>query len=221
MKKYIVDLTDTASFKGIIIWYPYLREGLEYAKEINVSKVQIRSEENLKRKINFDILAQYDFIQTLHWLVPLHKQSNIEGLYCLRRLEDFAWSPFCDMPIDFSKLTTIKKLNTRYTHSMFGWDKLESLNFLFLSKVCTQDLSFLKHNVNLEYLRLLRGSFNSIHGIDDCVKLRTLFLQSCKFVETLEPTIYNLKLERLNIERCPKIVLNERIRGFVKNIAKL
>ncbi len=104
---------------------------------------------------------------------------------------------------------------------MFGWEKLENLNFLFLSKVDTNDLSFLKENVNLEYLRLLRGRFNSIHGIDNCVKLRTLFLQSCKYVDTLEPTIYNLNLERLNIERCPKIVLNERIRSVVKNIAKL
>ncbi len=110
MKKYIIDLTDTASFKGITIWYPYLKEGLEYAKENKISQVQIRSEEDLKRKCNFDILAQYDFIQTLHWLVPLHKQSNIEGLYCLKRLEDFRWVSFCDIPLDFTKLTTLKNL---------------------------------------------------------------------------------------------------------------
>ena len=208
MIKFKVDLSDTAYFNGITIDYAYIIDGLDYAKKHGIKRVLIKSEEQIKHRFNFEIFKDYDFITTLHWIVPLSKLSEIQGLYNLKNLREFRWGPVNDIPID-------------YHSQISGWDMLSNLQYLFLTKVNTCDLSFLHKNMNLEYLRVLRGKITSINGIDNCSKLRILFLQSCNLINTLEPTIFKLNLDRLNIEKCPNLKISNTIFNSIDKISIL
>ena len=87
---------------------------------------------------------------------------------------------------------------------------LHQLNWLQLSKVRTDNLSFLEKTISLQYLRIIGGSFTSIEDLEKCVNLKTLFLQRCTALTNLKPTIANLyNLERLNLETCRKVSVEE------------
>lgn len=219
MVKYKVDLSDTAYFNGITIDSSYLSEGLEYAKQHGINRVLIRNEEGIKQKIDFELFKKYDFITTLHWIAPLSKLSNIEGIYSLTKLKELRWAPTINLPIDLSAFPHIEMLSTTYCKQMSGWDELNNLKFLFLTKVDTCNLYFLHKVINLEYLRILRGKIVSISGIDNCSKLKTLFLQSCNCISTLEPTIRKLSLDKLNIENCTNLKADETLNKYVKSIS--
>ena len=221
MVKFKVDLSDTAYFKGITIDYAYIIDGLDYAKKHDIKRVLIKSEEQIKHRFNFEIFKDYDFITTLHWIVPLSKLSDIQGLYSLKNLKEFRWGPVSDIPINLSAFPNIEILSIVYHRQIFGWDMLNNLQRLFLTKVNSCDLSFLHKNINLEYLRILRGKMTSINGIDNCSKLRTLFLQSCNLINTLEPTIFKLNLDRLNIEKCPHLRISNSLFNSIDNISIL
>ena len=84
------------------------------------------------------------------------------------------------------------------------------INWLQLSKVRTDNLSFLEKTISLQYLRIIGGSFTSIEGLEKCVNLKTLFLQRCTALTNLKPTIASLyNLERLNLEACRKVSVEE------------
>ncbi|MHC5310661.1 hypothetical protein ACYSNM_11455 [Myroides sp. LJL116] len=89
IKKYKVDLTKTSNFKGIIILFDYLEEGLDYAQQNNIKDVCIRTDinDNQKKTVNFEFLKGRDFIEIFHWLVPLSKKSNMGGVLFIQLKE--------------------------------------------------------------------------------------------------------------------------------------
>lgn len=78
MIKFKVDLSDTAYFNGITIDYAYIIDGLDYAKKHGIKRVLIKSEEQIKHRFNFEIFKDYDFITTLHWIVPLSNYQRFK-----------------------------------------------------------------------------------------------------------------------------------------------
>lgn len=149
----------------------------------------------------------------------MSKLSNIEGIYSLAKLKELRWAPTINLPIDLSAFPHIEMLSTTYCKQMSGWDELNNLKFLFLTKVDTCNLYFLHKVINLEYLRILRGKIVSISGIDNCSKLKTLFLQSCNCISTLEPTIRKLSLDKLIIENCTNLKADETLNKYIKSIS--
>lgn len=72
---------------------------------------------------------------------------------------------------------------------------------------------FLKDTTSLEYLRIIRGSFTSIAGIENCTGLNTLFLQTCTALTKLKPTILNFhSLKQLNLEGCRQVDVKEDLK---------
>lgn len=211
MEKYKVDYSEFSYFKGITIDFDSLEEGLDYAQRHNIKDVLVRSEKNdIKRVINFDFLNRRDFIQTFHWIVSLSKRSNITGLYHLSKLKDFRWGVDNNFDLDLSLFPVLEKVNISYDAKISGWEMLHQLNWLQLSKVRTDNLSFLEKTISLQYLRIIGGSFTSSEGLEKCVNLKTLFLQRCTALTNLKPTIANLyNLERLNLEACRKVSVEE------------
>lgn len=211
MEKYKVDYSEFSYFKGITIDFDSLEEGLDYAQRHNIKDVLVRSEKNdIKRVVNFDFLNGRDFIQTFHWIVSLSKRSNITGLYHLSKLKDFRWGVDNNFDLDLSLFPVLEKVNISYDAKISGWEMLHQLNWLQLSKVRTDNLSFLEKTISLQYLRIIGGSFTSIEGLEKCVNLKTLFLQRCTALTNLKPTIANLyNLERLNLETCRKVSVEE------------
>lgn len=210
MEPFIIDKSDTAYFKGMTVCFPYIKEGLAYAKANGISRILVRGESDKKITVNMDFFRDCDFITVLHWLVPLSQRSDISGLYSLVNLRELRWTPI-KLDIDLSRLVELEELTIRYSSDINGWKCLSNLKKLFLTKVDTEDLTFLEGLANLSYLRILRGSLSSIHGLEKCDKLEVLFLQCCGNITTLLPTLNELRsIERVNIESCRNLAKDER-----------
>lgn len=222
MEKYQVDYSETSHFKGIRMLFEYLEEGLDYAQQNNIKDVCVWTDGDWSKQIiSFDFLRGRDFIETFHWLVPTSKKSDISGLYYLSKLENLRWSDAADFSLDFSYFPLLKVLNIGYGFKIKGWESLKSLNRLLIGSVKTENLSFLQEATNLEYLRIIGGSFTSISGIENCKKLKTLFLQKCTSLVELQPTLHSLNsLEQLNLEGCKKVNIEEQLKSVeIKNIS--
>lgn len=222
MEKFKVDYSESSHFKGIRILFEYLEEGLQYAKKNNIVDVCVWTDGDwTKQKVDFSFLEKKEFIKTFHWLVPLSKKSNIFGAYNLSELEDLRWGGIGDFNFDLSHFKNLEKLNIGYGDKVTGWKNLPNLKRLMIGGVKTEDLSFLQDTTNLEYLRIIKGSFTSIKGIENCKNLKTLFLQSCSSLTDLNKTLKQLpSLEQLNLERCKKINTEQELSGIeIKNIS--
>ena len=219
MEKYKVNLNETSNFKGITILFDYLEDGLEYAHQNNIKDVCIRTDisDNQKKTVNFDFLKDRNFIETFHWLVPLTKRSNIEGLYYLSNLKNLRWD--FDI-IDLSNFPKLENLNIGYSSEVTGWESLKLLNRLMIGGVESEDLYFLNKNDSLEYLRIIKGKFTTIRGLEKCDKLKTIFIQSCNSLIHIKETIKQLKnIENLVIEKCKNVDLKGIELIGLKNIS--
>jgi hypothetical protein len=216
MEKYKIDYSEFSNFQGITIDFNYLEEGLNYAQKRNIKDIFVRLEENsVKQVVNFDFLKGCDFIQTFHWTVSLSKKSDITGLYHLSKLRNLRWGGARDFVFDLSFFPLLEEVNIGYGEKIIGWESLRQLKELQINGVRTENLNFLANTTSLEYLRVIRGSFTSIAGIENCTKLRTLFLQICTALTKLKPTILNLhSLEQLNLEGCRKVDVKEELKGL-------
>ena len=215
MEKYKVDYSEFAHFKGITIDFDYLEEGIDYAQEHNIQDVFVRSESNEKQVVNFDFLKGRDFIENFHWIVFLAKKSDITGLYHLTKLKKMRWGVDNEFELDLSCFPLLEDINIGYNKKIRGWETLNRLKILMLQRVKTDNLIFLSETTSLEYLRIIRGKFTSIEGIENCTNLKTLFLQSCTALTKLKPTILHLhNLEQLNLEACRKVDVKEELNGL-------
>ncbi|PSK89094.1 leucine-rich repeat domain-containing protein [Taibaiella chishuiensis] len=222
MEKYQVDYSETAHFKGIRIQFEHLEEGLDHAQQNGIKEVCVWTDGDWsKQEVSFGFLEGRDFIETFHWLVPMSKKSDIDGLKYLAKLRNLRWSAAGDFNLDLAIFPVLEELNIGYGPKIKGWDSLTHLKRLQVGGLKTEDLSLLQHAVNLEYLRIIGGSFTTIAGIENCKKLKTLFLQKCTALTTLQPTILSLKkLEQLNLEGCKKVNTEEQLKGVdIKHIS--
>lgn len=222
MDKYVLDYGEFSPFKGLRIYSDYLNEGLEFAKSKKINDIAIWSGDDEKRQtIDFNFLEEFHYLKTFHCNVPLTKKSRIEGLYYLNSLKELRWGVSNFFNLNFSKLMSLQRINIDYSDSYKGWENLPNLKRLMIGGVKTEDLSFLQETTNLEYLRIIKGSFTSIIGIENCKSLKTLFLQSCNSLTELNKTLKQLpSLEQLNLERCKKVNVEQELVGVdIKNIS--
>jgi hypothetical protein len=221
MEKYKVDFSETSHFKGITILFDYLEEGLDYAQQNGIKEVCISTDDiDTKKVVNFDFLEGRNFITTFHWLVPLAKKYDITGLYYLSGLENFRWNGATDFNFDLSKTPNLKVLNIGYCEGIKGWESLKSLNRLLIGGVKTEDLSFLSKTDNLEFLRIIRGTFTSIKGLEKCNKLKTIFIQSCNSLIHVKETLKQMSsIENLLLEKCKNVDLKGIELLELKNIS--
>lgn len=210
MEKFKVDYSETSPFKGISILFEYLEEGLEYAQQNNIVDVCVWTDGDwTKQKVDFSFLEGKEFIKTFHWLVPLSKRSNIMGVYHLSELEDLRWD-VGDFSFDLSQLSNLKELNIGYGNKITGWEKLSKLKELLIGGVKTEDLSFLQNTTSLKSLRVIRGSFTSMKGIENLENLEYIMLQSCSKLVDAQYYLESLNsLKGISIESCKMIDLDK------------
>jgi len=213
MEKYQVDFSKTAHFRGIRILFEFLEEGLDHAQENGIKEICVWADsDSSKHVVNFDFLKDRDFIETFHWLVPMSKKSSIDGLKYLSGLKNLRWSGASDFNLNLAIFPALEELNIGYGPKISGWEDLTSLKKLLIGGVKTSDLSLLQQAINLEYLRIIGGTFTTIAGLENCKKLETLFLQKCTALITLQPTIRNLEnLVQLNLEGCKKVNVEQEL----------
>ena len=146
MKGYVVNLSKGANFEGIVIIYDSIEEGLSYAQANRIDKVCIKCNINdgRKKRINFDFLRGMEFVKTFHWLVPLDKRSNIDGMRILQNVEELRWVAGSNIGLDLSPFGSLKSLNIQFSSAVTGWEHLLSLKELMLSAVDESSLCFLR-----------------------------------------------------------------------------
>ena len=209
-----VQYSSSLGFKGARIHIQYLEEGIKRVKKDKIKDVCIWQElDRARYTLNLDFLNGLEFLETFEWLVKLSKKSDIEGLYSLSKLRDFRWAPDNLFPIDFSRLTTIESINTRYHEGLKNLDKLTELKELYLQSVHTEDLRFLPKLDKLELLRIINGKFTSLEGLEQCSNLKKLDLRRCFNLVYAHSTL--LKLRRLE-----SVVLDSKKHDIVEDELK-
>jgi Leucine-rich repeat (LRR) protein len=211
MDKFKVDYSQTSPFKGIRILFDYLEAGMEYAQENEIKSVCVWSDGDWsKQTVDFEFLKDKQFIETFHWLVPLSKKSNIDGIYYLSEMTDFRWAVDTNFPLDFLKLNRVERLNLSYIDTTDNINQAKNLRELYLQSVKTKDCTFLSGISQLEVLRIINGYFYSLDGIDGCKKLRELSLIKCKNLYSVSEYLNKLEsLESVHIEKCKNILDKE------------
>ena len=205
-EKITIDYSDTSCFKGARILFSHLEEGLEYVKKHSIKDVCVwQGLENSRHIVNFDFLKELEFVETFQWQVKLSKKSDIKGIYFLSKLKDFRWSVDNYFNIDFSKLTTIESMNTRYYDGLTNLEKLANLKELYIQTVKTENLKFLPELDNLEILRVINGKFTSLEGLERCKNLKKLDLRRCFNLVHADATLQKLnQLESVTLDSCKK-----------------
>jgi hypothetical protein len=141
MEKYQVDFSENANFRGIRILFEYLKEGLDHAQENGIKEVCIWTNGDWSKvPVNFDFLKDREFIKTLHWLVPMSKKSNVDGLKYLTNLRNLRWSAASDFNLDLSMFPKLEELHIGFGLKIKGWDALSNLRKLMIGGVKTEDL---------------------------------------------------------------------------------
>ncbi len=222
MEKYVVDYSEIAYFKGIRILFEHLEEGLDHAEKNGIKEVCVWTDGDWsKQVVNLDFLKGRGFIETFHWLVPMYKKSNIDGLKYLSELKNLRWTAAGDFKLDLSIFPILEELNIGYGPKIKGWEQLVKLKWLQIAALKTEDLSLLQQAHDLEYLRIIGGSIVTISGIEKCQKLKTLFLQKCTQLRGIKTTISELhELEQLNLESCKNIDITKELAGhMVKHVS--
>ncbi|WP_310605016.1 hypothetical protein [Anaerosporobacter sp.] len=211
MEKITIDYEFTTDIRGVRILFPYLEEGIEYVKKQKVKNVCVwQGFENARYTVNFDFLKGLEFIETFHWLVPLTKKSDIQGLYVLSNLKEFDWAVDNYFNIDFSKLTTIECMNTRYHDGLMNLEKLTNLKELYIQSVKTENLKFLPELESLELLRIINGRFTSLEGLENCKNLKKLDLRSCHKLVYADAVLRKLnQLESVALDSCKRNDIDE------------
>lgn len=180
---------------------------MEYAQKNGIKSVCVWSDGDWsKQTVDFDFLKDKQFIETFHWLVPLSKKSNIDGIYHLSNMTDFRWVVDVKFPLDFSRLSQVERLNLSDIDTTDNINQAKSLRELYLQSVKTEDCTFLSGASQLEVLRIINGYFSSLDGIDSCRKLRELSLVKCKNLYSVSEYLNKLEsLENVHFEKCKNI----------------
>lgn len=203
MEPFTVDYSQTSHFKGIRILFKNIEEGLDYAKKHNIKDVCIWSYlDDTKQTVNFEFLKEFNFIENLHWLVPLSKKSDISGLYYLDKLKSFRWSSQNNFKIDFSKLVSLQSMNIAF-HNLANISHLKNLQKLYVNSVECENLEFLIGLNNLKLLRIIGGKLNSLEGLESCKNLEELDLRRCFKLTSVQSTLDKLNnLNSVVLESC-------------------
>ena len=142
MEKYVLDYSETSYFKGLRILYPYIQEGLLYAKQNNIKDICVWTQGDwTKQNVIFDFLNGKSFIETFHWLVPMSKKTDVTGIYNLFNLKELRWGSY---DLDLSYFKELERLNITYSAKILGWNSLKKVTHLTIGGVKTEDLSFFR-----------------------------------------------------------------------------
>lgn len=221
MDKFKVDLTESSSFKGIRIFYDYLREGLEYAKKEKIKDVSVWNGTNTDKQLaDFDIFKEFDFIENLQFIVPLNTKSNINGLYELKNLKKLHWGVGTNIKLDFSKIESLKILNIGAFHKKAeNLNQLKELEELYIQSIDYEKMKEIFSLKGLEKLRVINGSFENIEGIDNCSLLKRLDLVKCNKLINIDDVYHLKKLQSLRIERCKSLTVDiTRLNKSIKEV---
>lgn len=217
----IIKITDMKTFqevpdiKRLIIYLPFLQEGLEYAKKKNLKEIYITTQiETNESCLNSDVIldinliTHYKFIESIiiSDLWGIFKDNiclnQLSKLHNLKKIEINVDSIFT---IDFSlfkKLTHIKYYDSKL---ILGLQSLNSLTSAVIYNLKSTDLNELNKNKNLKYLTLWDCKNQNINGLSELKCLEEIEIVRSKKLTNINGLKNSRELKILGIYQCPQL----------------
>jgi len=137
---------------------------------------------------------------------PQNLPKDWEVIYEFTHLKKFWFSGLAKTNLDLSPFQNLIYLNVDWFKGLSGLENLKSLNkfFLFDYKPKTKDLSAFSNLKELHTLKLVRGNFQSINGIQNLKGLNDLQIINNNNL-LMDTNIVFENIEFLTIENCKNI----------------
>lgn len=150
------------------------------------------------------------FLEYFECLVPLKKNSDIEGLYFLQNLNYLRWIVSNKFLLDYSKLTDLEVLVTSDSGDMINWNSLTNLKKLLLGGLKMNNCVFLSNLRKMTDIKLSDAEITSISGLEKCEKLERIGLVYCNKISELHSTLKECaSLKSISLKHCKNIEKEE------------
>jgi len=128
-----------------------------------------------------------DFLESLPWLRELEVLTwtdlDVSPINSLTRLEDLNIELSQVGVLDYASLKNLKSLAIPWGKAHVRLAEATSLRALGLSKYKSANLGILSRMSGLETLRLFGSSIESLDGLQDCLKVKSVMLVDCRRVK--------------------------------------
>jgi internalin A len=126
--------------------------------------------------------------------------KDLKGLYELKTLEHLSFEHVSVKP-DLGNFPLLEELYFKYNEGTKNIHTLKNLQKLLIYSLKTKSCSYLNGLNELNILRLTRGTFLSMNGIEN-FKIKRLDIKYNSKVENIDAIMTLPELEILNIEKC-------------------
>jgi hypothetical protein len=186
--------------------------GITYALENNITSLFLTHDETEKYyTIDFSWLKELPEIDSLEFMTPLSRRSNIDGIYGLKKLKALVYDNYDRLPLDHSRLPSLEFLYTLYSknhrNKESSFEALENLNDLKLWRVKDEeDCVFLGNLKKLRRLELTWSrSLKTLGGIEKCRSLENILLINLSRLEDVSALGELTQLKGIWVENCKNI----------------
>lgn len=184
----------------------FISEGIEYAKSNNFASIRIRT---LNRNagqtysIDFSNMGNQLFIKCLKINddFKIRKLLSVESLYSISSLKLLSFEDK-SFKLDFSKLAQLETLYFKYNKGVSNLGALKNLKDLLIFSLNIPSCEILSELTTLEMLRLTRGNFTTLQGIERLKKVKRFDVAYNSKLTDANSLVSLLSLEKLHIEKC-------------------
>lgn len=227
MKKF----EEVIDIKRLIIYLPFLQEGLEYAKKNNFKEIyittQIETNQNCLNKgtggLDVNLITHYEFIESI--II-----SDLWGVFkdniCLNKLSELCNLKSIEIKTDnifaidfslFKKLTHVAYYDSRLISGLHNLNSLVSAKIYRLNSI---NLNELHRNSNLKYLTLWDCKNQTIDGLSELKHLEEIEIVRSKKLTNINGLKQSKNLKKMGIYQCPQLI-DISIITFLKELKEL
>jgi len=192
--------------KYIIIHANHFNEGIEYARQIQISQIQLRGILG-KESIEVDFQKLEGISETLRFISfagHIENIVNFECIYSLKNIEKIDFQQKQSFTIDISKFNKIVHLGSEYWKGLSNVGHAYSLESLVIIKLPSINLKLVSGLKKLEILHIYSSKITTLEGIEG-LPIKYLSLAMNRQLEDIKAIMELSVLERLSIEKCKKI----------------
>jgi len=204
----------------IVIYANHFDEGIEYAYQNKVPQIQFKKalgNDYKDLQVDFkslDLLSNH--LRILSIQDTLKNVINPDSIYALKNLEKI-YLEKQRFTLDISRFEKLNHLGTYYWKGLINIEKAYSLKSIVLLKLPDINLERISELKGLETLHVYSSKIQSLEGIQN-LSIKKLSLARNNLLEDIEAIKELNKLERLNIEKCKKIIDHEIIEEMKSKI---
>lgn len=223
MKKY----EEIKDIKRLIIYLPFLQEGLEYAKKNNINEVYITTQIetdtsflNKKSILDVNLITHYDFIESI---ILTDLWGVFKDNICLNELSKLSNLKKIEIKVDnifiidlslFKKLTHISYYDSKLISGLCKLNNLESVTIYNLD---SKDLGEFSNSKNLNSLTLWDCKNQTLDGLSELEHLVELEIVRSKKLIDVSGLKKSKNLTKIEMQQCSKL---ENI-SIISNLKKL